>query len=159
MALARALINQPEVLLLDEPLGALDLKLRQQMQTELKALQRKVGITFVYVTHDQEEALGMSDRLAVFNHGRIEQIGTPEAIYEHPATAFVAGFVGASNIVDAQMALSASPGAARPSRCARSGSGSRPTAPTVVVEGTVAHVQYHGASTRIEVALADGRRC
>ena len=74
------------MLLLDEPLGALDLKLRQQMQTELKALQRKVGITFVYVTHDQEEALGMSDRLAVFNHGRIEQIGTPEAIYEHPAT-------------------------------------------------------------------------
>ena len=87
MALARALINQPEVLLLDEPLGALDLKLRQQMQTELKALQRKVGITFIYVTHDQEEALGMSDRLAVFNHGRIEQIGTPEAVYEHPATA------------------------------------------------------------------------
>ena len=104
VALARALINQPEVLLLDEPLGALDLKLRQQMQTELKALQRKVGITFVYVTHDQEEALGMSDRLAVFNHGRIEQIGTPEAIYEHPATAFVAGFVGASNIVDAATA-------------------------------------------------------
>ena len=101
VALARALINQPEVLLLDEPLGALDLKLRQQMQTELKALQRQVGITFVYVTHDQEEALGMSDRLAVFNHGRIEQIGTPEAIYEQPATAFVAGFVGASNIVDA----------------------------------------------------------
>jgi putative spermidine/putrescine transport system ATP-binding protein len=123
VALARALINQPEVLLLDEPLGALDLKLRQQMQTELKALQRKVGITFVYVTHDQEEALGMSDRLAVFNHGRIEQIGTPEAIYEHPATAFVAGFVGASNIVDAQTAERLT-GRARPSRCARSGSGS-----------------------------------
>ena len=104
VALARALINQPEVLLLDEPLGALDLKLRQQMQTELKALQRKVGITFVYVTHDQEEALGMSDRLAVFNLGRIEQIGTPEQIYERPATAFVAGFVGASNIVDAETA-------------------------------------------------------
>ena len=104
VALARALINQPEVLLLDEPLGALDLKLRQQMQIELKALQRKVGITFVYVTHDQEEALGMSDRLAVFNLGRIEQIGTPEQIYERPATAFVAGFVGASNIVDAATA-------------------------------------------------------
>ena len=104
VALARALINQPEVLLLDEPLGALDLKLRQQMQSELKALQRKVGITFVYVTHDQEEALGMSDRLAVFNLGRIEQIGTPEQIYERPATAFVAGFVGASNIVDAATA-------------------------------------------------------
>ncbi len=104
VALARALINQPEVLLLDEPLGALDLKLRQQMQGELKALQRQVGITFVYVTHDQEEALGMSDRLAVFNHGRIEQIGTPEEVYERPATAFVAGFVGASNIVDAATA-------------------------------------------------------
>ncbi len=104
VALARALITEPEVLLLDEPLGALDLKLRQQMQTELKALQRQVGITFVYVTHDQEEALGMSDRLAVFNLGRVEQIGTPEEIYERPATAFVAGFVGASNIIDAEAA-------------------------------------------------------
>ena len=87
--------TEPEVLLLDEPLGALDLKLREQMQVELKALQRQVGITFVYVTHDQDEALGMSDRVAVFNQGRIEQIGTPEEIYERPATAFVAGFVGA----------------------------------------------------------------
>jgi putative spermidine/putrescine transport system ATP-binding protein len=155
VALARALINQPEVLLLDEPLGALDLKLRQQMQTELKALQRKVGITFVYVTHDQEEALGMSDRLAVFNHGRIEQIGTPEAIYEHPATAFVAGFVGASNIVDAQTAerLTGHRQAfsLRPERIRIA-----PDGADFVVEGTVAHVQYHGASTRIEVALADG---
>jgi putative spermidine/putrescine transport system ATP-binding protein len=156
VALARALINQPEVLLLDEPLGALDLKLRQQMQTELKALQRKVGITFVYVTHDQEEALGMSDRLAVFNHGRIEQIGTPEAIYEHPATAFVAGFVGASNIVDAQTAerLTGRRQAfsLRPERIRIA-----PEGADVIVEGTVAHVQYHGASTRIEVALADGQ--
>ena len=155
VALARALINQPEVLLLDEPLGALDLKLRQQMQTELKALQRKVGITFVYVTHDQEEALGMSDRLAVFNHGRIEQIGTPEAIYEHPATAFVAGFVGASNIVDAPTALRLTGRreafSLRPERIRIA-----PDGADFVVEGSVAHVQYHGASTRIEVALAGG---
>ena len=104
VALARALVLEPEVLLLDEPLGALDLKLRQQMQGELKALQRKVGITFVFVTHDQDEALGMADRVAVFNQGRIEQIGTAEEVYEQPATAFVAGFVGSSNIVDAATA-------------------------------------------------------
>ena len=97
VALARALINRPSVLLLDEPLGALDLKLREQMQEELKALQRQVGITFIYVTHDQGEALAMSDRLAVFNHGRIEQVGAPGQVYEHPATAFVAGFVGVSD--------------------------------------------------------------
>jgi putative spermidine/putrescine transport system ATP-binding protein len=155
VALARALINQPEVLLLDEPLGALDLKLRQQMQTELKALQRKVGITFVYVTHDQEEALGMSDRLAVFNHGRIEQIGTPAAIYEHPSTAFVAGFVGASNIVDAECALRLvgrrEAFSLRPERIRIGGDADHG------VEGIVASVQYHGASTRIEVAL-DGER-
>ena len=101
VALARALVLEPEVLLLDEPLGALDLKLRQQMQGELKALQRQVGITFVFVTHDQDEALGMADRVAVFNQGRIEQIGTAEEVYERPATVFVAGFVGSSNIVDA----------------------------------------------------------
>jgi putative spermidine/putrescine transport system ATP-binding protein len=100
VALARALINHPRVLLLDEPLGALDLKLRQQMQIELKAIQQQVGITFIYVTHDQEEALTMSDRLAVFNNGRIEQIGAPAEIYERPTTAFVAGFVGVSNLVD-----------------------------------------------------------
>ena len=153
VALARALINQPEVLLLDEPLGALDLKLRQQMQTELKALQRKVGITFVYVTHDQEEALGMSDRLAVFNHGRIEQIGTPEAIYEHPASAFVAGFVGASNIVDAASAERLvgrrQAFSLRPERITLGGD--VPAEHEAV--GTVIGVQYHGASTRIEVAL------
>src|SRR5215471_13244411 len=97
VALARALVNNPKVLLLDEPLGALDLKLREQMQEELKALQKKLGITFIYVTHDQEEALTMSDRIAVFNHGRIEQLGPPEELYERPATAFVAGFLGISN--------------------------------------------------------------
>ena len=100
VALARALVNRPRVLLLDEPLGALDLKLRQQMQNELRTLQQEVGITFVYVTHDQEEALTMSDRLAVFNDGRIEQVGAPAEVYEHPANEFVAGFVGVSNIVE-----------------------------------------------------------
>ncbi len=94
MALARALINHPRVLLLDEPLGALDLKLRQQMQVELKNIQQQVGITFVFVTHDQEEALTMSDRIAVFSQGKIEQVGSPAEVYEHPSTPFVAGFVG-----------------------------------------------------------------
>ena len=100
VALARALVNRPEVLLLDEPLGALDLKLREEMQVELKAIQREVGITFIFVTHDQEEALTMSDRIAVFNDGRIEQVGTPAEVYEQPATPFVAGFVGTSNLLD-----------------------------------------------------------
>jgi putative spermidine/putrescine transport system ATP-binding protein len=100
VALARAIVNSPSVLLLDEPLGALDLKLRQEMQVFLKALQRDLGITFVYVTHDQDEALGMSDRLAVFSEGRIEQVGTPAEVYEHPATEFVAGFVGTSNVLE-----------------------------------------------------------
>ena len=100
VALARAIVNQPEVLLLDEPLGALDLKLRQEMQIELKRIQQEVGITFIYVTHDQEEALTMSDRVAVFRAGGIEQIGSPAEIYEHPATAFVAGFVGVSNLLE-----------------------------------------------------------
>jgi putative spermidine/putrescine transport system ATP-binding protein len=100
VALARAIVNRPPVLLLDEPLGALDLKLRQEMQTFLKALQRDLGITFVYVTHDQEEALTMSDRLAVFNEGRIEQVGSPAEVYEHPQTEFVAGFVGVSNLLE-----------------------------------------------------------
>jgi putative spermidine/putrescine transport system ATP-binding protein len=100
VALARAIVNGPPVLLLDEPLGALDLKLRQEMQIFLKALQRDLGITFVYVTHDQEEALTMSDRLAVFNEGRIEQLGAPAEVYEHPQTEFVADFVGVSNVVE-----------------------------------------------------------
>jgi putative spermidine/putrescine transport system ATP-binding protein len=100
VALARAIVNGPPVLLLDEPLGALDLKLRQEMQIFLKALQRDLGITFVYVTHDQEEALSMSDRMAVFNEGRIEQVGTPADVYEHPQNAFVAGFVGVVNVFE-----------------------------------------------------------
>ena len=104
VALARALINRPKVLLLDEPLGALDLKLREEMQIELKAIQQQVGITFIYVTHDQEEALTMSDRLAVFNHGKIEQVGSPADVYERPRTTFVAGFVGTSNLLTGETA-------------------------------------------------------
>jgi putative spermidine/putrescine transport system ATP-binding protein len=104
VALARALVNRPKVLLLDEPLGALDLKLREEMQIELKAIQQQVGITFIYVTHDQEEALTMSDRLAVFNRGRIEQLGTPADVYERPSTQFVAGFVGTSNLLRGDVA-------------------------------------------------------
>ena len=99
VALARAIVNTPRALLLDEPLGALDLKLRQELQIELKQIQQELGMTFVYVTHDQEEALTMSDRIAVFNRGRIEQVGTPAEMYEHPATQFVAGFIGTSNIL------------------------------------------------------------
>ncbi len=99
VALARALVNRPRVLLLDEPLGALDLKLREEMQIELKAIQHQVGITFIYVTHDQEEALTMSDRIAVFNKGLVEQVGSPADVYERPRTAFVAGFVGTSNLL------------------------------------------------------------
>jgi putative spermidine/putrescine transport system ATP-binding protein len=154
VALARALVLEPEVLLLDEPLGALDLKLRQQMQGELKALQRKVGITFVFVTHDQDEALGMADRVAVFNHGRVEQIGTPEEVYERPATRFVAGFVGSSNIVDAA--------AARRLFGRDRAFSLRPERVTidepaeVAVEGTVVETQYHGASTRLDVAVDGG---
>jgi putative spermidine/putrescine transport system ATP-binding protein len=104
VALGRALINHPKVLLLDEPLGALDLKLRQQMQIELKSIQQRVGITFIFVTHDQEEALTMSDRLAVFNLGKIEQMGPSAEIYEHPKTPFVAGFVGVSNLISGEAA-------------------------------------------------------
>jgi putative spermidine/putrescine transport system ATP-binding protein len=104
VALARALVNRPRVLLLDEPLGALDLKLRREMQIELKEIQREVGITFVFVTHDQEEALTMSDRIAVFNEGRIEQLATPVELYERPASAFVAGFVGSSNLFQGDVA-------------------------------------------------------
>jgi putative spermidine/putrescine transport system ATP-binding protein len=154
VALARALVLEPEVLLLDEPLGALDLKLRQQMQAELKALQRKIGITFVFVTHDQDEALGMADRVAVFNHGRVEQIGTPEEVYERPATRFVAGFVGSANIVDAA--------AARRLLGRDQAFSLRPERITigepaeVSVEGTVVETQYHGASTRLDVAVDGG---
>jgi putative spermidine/putrescine transport system ATP-binding protein len=160
VALARALINQPSVLLLDEPLGALDLKLREQMQVELKAIQRRVGITFIYVTHDQGEALSMSDRVAVFNHGRVEQIGTPTEVYEHPASAFVAGFVGVSNMLDGATAagITGQPGAfsIRPEKIRMAPPGSDVPADCHAVDGQVDSVLYLGASTRYHVALAGG---
>ena len=161
VALARALINEPRVLLLDEPLGALDLKLREQMQVELKALQRSLGITFIYVTHDQEEALSMSDRLAVFHQGRIEQIGTPWEVYERPASAFVAGFVGVSNYVDAGSAQrctgSARAFAIRPEKI-RLASDSAGSAEQCVAEARVVDLRYHGANTQIEVEIPGGAK-
>ncbi len=160
VALARALINQPRVLLLDEPLGALDLKLREQMQVELKTLQRRVNITFVYVTHDQGEALSMSDRLAVFDHGRIEQIGTPAEVYERPATSFVAGFVGLSNVCDAGLARrltgSARPFTIRPEKIRLGDPGTAPEGAASGATGTIDTVQYLGAATRYTVNLDGG---
>jgi putative spermidine/putrescine transport system ATP-binding protein len=160
VALARALINRPALLLLDEPLGALDLKLREQMQVELKAIQRQVGITFVYVTHDQGEALAMSDRLAVFNHGRIEQIGTPAEIYEHPRTAFVAGFVGVSNLIDAAVAAKiagpAQPFSIRPEKIQLCRPDAAVADGCMAADGRVASVLYFGATTRYVVTLANG---
>jgi putative spermidine/putrescine transport system ATP-binding protein len=160
VALARALVNHPRVLLLDEPLGALDLKLREQMRTELKALQRRVGITFIFVTHDQEEALGMSDRVAVFNRGRIEQLGTPMEIYEHPNTEFVAGFVGVSNILRADVAqkLVGSPAtvAIRPERISLQPEGAHIDPANCQAQGIVEDLEFLGAITRVTVALEDG---
>lgn len=160
IALARALINRPRVLLLDEPLGALDLKLRQQMQIELKAIQRVVGITFIFVTHDQEEALTMSDRLAVFNHGRIEQIGAPADVYERPLTAFVAGFVGTTNILtdDIAQRLVGRPAALsiRPEKIRLLPQGTIPDPDQFAASGTVRDVIYVGMTTRFIVALDGG---
>jgi len=160
VALARALINRPRVLLLDEPLGALDLKLREQMQVELKALQQRVGITFVYVTHDQGEALSMSDRVAVFNDGRIEQIDTPAAIYEHPATAFVARFVGVSNVFDGEAALRLTGAsvafAIRPEKVRLVEPGTAPPQGWAFMQGSVAASTYLGAATRYVVTLDAG---
>jgi spermidine/putrescine transport system ATP-binding protein len=183
VALARALVNLPKVLLLDEPLGALDLKLRKGLQVELKRIQREVGITFVYVTHDQEEALTMSDRIAVMNRGRIEQVATPEEVYERPATAFVAGFIGVSNLMPAvvsgpgEVRLENGPavavavdGLAPGERChavvrpeklriepfegaAGSLNGDAPR-----VEGTVESSLYLGTSTQVVVDLGGGVR-
>ncbi len=160
VALARALINRPSVLLLDEPLGALDLKLREQMQVELKAIQRQVGITFIYVTHDQGEALGMSDRIAVFNKGRIEQVGSPAEVYERPASVFVAGFVGVSNLVSGA-AAAAIPGmpkafSIRPEKIRIAAPGASAPGDACAVDGTISSVLYLGASTRFHVALAAG---
>jgi putative spermidine/putrescine transport system ATP-binding protein len=148
------------MLLLDEPLGALDLKLREQMQEELKALQRQVGITFIYVTHDQGEALAMSDRLAVFNHGRIEQIGAPAEIYEHPATAFVAGFVGVSNVCTGELARrltgSAQAFAIRPEKITMTTVSGPVPEGWLCVTGRIRAVTYHGATTRYAVTLDGG---
>ena len=150
VALARAIINEPEVLLLDEPLGALDLKLRQEMQVELKRIQRQIDITFIYVTHDQEEALTMSDRLAVFRSGHIEQIGPPAEVYERPATEFVASFVGTSNVID----LPTGRAVLRPEKIEISNgphSDERSSA-----AGRVVDVAYLGMVTRFRVSLDDG---
>jgi putative spermidine/putrescine transport system ATP-binding protein len=151
VALARALVNRPRVLLLDEPLGALDLKLRQQMQHELRSIQGDVGITFVYVTHDQEEALTMSDRLAVFAEGRIEQVGPPADVYEHPANEFVAGFVGVSNIVERDgTRFTIRPEKVRILEGAESSNGLR------VEEGRIRDVSYVGMVTRFIIELDQG---
>ena len=152
VALARALVNRPRVLLLDEPLGALDLKLRQQMQHELRTLQGEVGITFIYVTHDQEEALTMSDRLAVFNEGRVEQVGAPADVYERPVNEFVAGFVGVSNVVERDGTRFT----IRPEKVRMlEGSEAAPDG-LHVEEGQVRDVAYIGAITRFAVDLDRG---
>ncbi len=183
VALARALVNLPKVLLLDEPLGALDLKLRKGLQVELKKIQREVGITFVYVTHDQEEALTMSDRIAVMNRGRVEQVGIPEDVYERPATTFVAGFIGVSNLMPATVVgadrVRLDQGATVEARAAGFSSGERchavvrpeklavdltgPGADAGAdgrprVEGIVESSLYLGTSTQIAVDLGEGVR-
>jgi putative spermidine/putrescine transport system ATP-binding protein len=154
VALARAVINEPEVLLLDEPLGALDLKLRQEMQIELKQIQKEVGITFVYVTHDQEEALTMSDRVAVMSNGKIEQIGSPVEVYEQPASEFVAGFIGISNVLlrDGVRFV------VRPEKIRMLTEGEQPEAGMRVEPGTVEEVVYVGMSTRYVVRLERGEQ-
>jgi putative spermidine/putrescine transport system ATP-binding protein len=158
VALARALVGRPRVLLLDEPLGALDLKLREQMQLELKAIQREVGITFVIVTHDQDEALTLCDRLAVFNDGRIEQIGRARDVYENPANRFVADFVGTSNVFDgeAATALVGRPGsfAVRPERIAVLAAGGSAEPGSHTVDATVSEVIYAGPTTRVAAVAA-----
>jgi spermidine/putrescine transport system ATP-binding protein len=183
VALARALVNRPRALLLDEPLGALDLKLRQQMQVELKRIQREVGITFVYVTHDQGEALTMSDRIAVMDHGVVEQLGSPRDIYEKPATRFVAGFIGTSNLLagpvqsirDGLAVLTFGTGdrilvpapasvtegdklevSIRPEKIDLHRSGDPEQAGRSVLSGTVSEVVYHGTSTNYTVSTAAG---
>ena len=152
VALARALISQPQLLLLDEPLGALDLKLREQMQSELKALQRRLGITFLFITHDQHEALSMSDRIGVFNNGRLEQVATPQQVYDAPATRFVAQFVGAANVLEgavAQRLTGQASAMLRPERITLGGPAQ------ARASGTVGEVQYFGSFTRLRVDLGD----
>ena len=160
VALARALINHPKVLLLDEPLGALDLKLRQQMQVELKSIQKRVGITFIFVTHDQEEALTMSDRIAVFSQGKIEQIGTPSEVYEHPASQFVAGFVGTSNLISGDVAERitghAQTFSIRPEKIHIGSQQEYISSDMYAVDGTIRDVIYLGLYTRYLVEITQG---
>jgi putative spermidine/putrescine transport system ATP-binding protein len=160
VALARALINHPKVLLLDEPLGALDLKLRQQMQVELKSIQERVGITFIFVTHDQEEALTMSDRIAVFNEGRIQQVGTPAEIYERPASPFVAGFVGTSNLVSGEIAkrITGSPEmfSIRPEKIHLDSINGESKKDMYCIDGVVRDVVYLGLFTRYLIEIEGG---
>ena len=185
VALARALVNRPAVLLLDEPLGALDLKLRKQLQVELKRIQRDVGITFIYVTHDQEEALTMSDRIAVMNRGVVEQVSDPETVYERPATTFVAGFIGVSNLMPgevisangagAQLRLDAGPtvqtpdagvartgerahAVVRPEKLVLTPAGESTPEGRPSVEGQVESSLYLGTATQMVVRLGDGTR-
>jgi len=159
VALARALINHPKVLLLDEPLGALDLKLREEMQIELKGLQKKLGITFVYVTHDQGEALSMADRVAVFNQGRIEQLAAPRELYLRPTTPFVARFVGSANVADAALAQElgeAAPFAIRAENIDVQAESAAVPAGSAAAPGSVVAVQFHGAASRWQVRLDSG---
>ena len=152
VALARAIVNRPQALLLDEPLGALDLKLRQELQVELKRIQQELGITFIYVTHDQEEALTMSDRLAVFNEGRIEQLGAPADVYEHPSSEFIAGFVGVSNVLERNGRRFT----VRPEKIRLLAGGDAPRAGATVEDGTIENVVYVGSITRFHVRLDAG---
>lgn len=156
VALARALVNRPSVLLLDEPLGALDLRLREQMQIELKKLHKQLGITFVYVTHDQGEAMSMSDRVAVFAKGKIEQVDTPRMLYQKPATSFVADFVGGANVLRGELAKICGAqhqfAAIRPEQIQiHAGTVTNPAADQVTVTGTLVDIQFHGASNHYEV--------
>ncbi len=148
VALARAIVNEPKVLLLDEPLGALDLKLRHEMQKELKDLQKSLGITFIFVTHDQEEALTMADRIAVFSEGNIVQVGSPRSVYENPANEFVAGFVGISNLIHRDGSVFS----IRPEKIFIGAARDR------AVEGFIRQLQFVGSTTRIEIELANGDR-
>ena len=160
VALARALVNRPRVLLLDEPLGALDLRLREEMQIELKQIQQQVGITFIYVTHDQGEALTMSDRMAVFNKGRIEQVGSPADVYEKPATRFVAGFVGTSNLLTGDVArqVMGQEGTftVRPEKIRIVAVADTPAADETSAVGRILKVLYLGPETRYVVDLDAG---
>ncbi|MEY3452517.1 MAG: ABC transporter ATP-binding protein [Ilumatobacteraceae bacterium] len=162
IALARAMVLRPKVLLLDEPLGALDRQLREEMQSELKSIQREAGITFIFVTHDQEEALRMSDRIVIFNEGRVEQVGTPEQVYERPATRFVAGFLGAANIISGESAKSIfgrpTTVSIRPERMRLTPQNSATAGDETSVSATVREAAFVGASTVYVVDTDDGVR-